>query len=338
LVGAGEVKHAAFLLFLALAACSGAQTPLDPAGDQASQLFSLFTLMLWVCGIAYALTLAFLGWSIWRARHVIDRAAPDADPDDRRIALGLRAWIGLVTVGLIVLTAGSFLVDWALSRAERTAALEVRITGHQWWWRIEYRDPASGAWIETANELHLPQGFTTRVTLGSADVIHSFWVPNVSGKMDVVPGRVNQLALTPRRLGWFRGQCAEFCGPQHAHMAFDVYVEPPAQFAAWLANQRQPAPAQSDAILARGMRLVTEGSCAACHRLRGTPAAGRAGPDLTHLASRRAIAAGTLPMTRGAIQGWIAQPKAIKSGTMMPAIPLSAADADAVSRYLVTLK
>jgi cytochrome c oxidase subunit 2 len=323
---------------LALAGCAGVQTPLDPAGDQSSQIFGLFTLMLWVCGIAYALVLAFLGWTLWRARHVLDRDNPVVESRDRRLGHGLTVWAGLVSVGLIILAAGTFFADWALTRAEREAVLEVRVTGHQWWWRVEYRDPVGNGWIETANELHLPQGRTARVLLGSADVIHSFWVPNVGGKMDMVPGRINQVALTPRRLGWFRGQCAEFCGAQHAHMAFDVYVETPDRFAAWLAGQRRNAAAVADPSLARGMAIVTQGPCAACHRLRGTPAGGRAGPDLTHLASRRALAAGTLPMTRGAIQGWIVQPKAVKPGTMMPAIPLSAADADAVSRYLVTLR
>lgn len=330
-------RSVAIHLSWALAACQGAQTPLDPAGDQSQNLFSLFQLMLWVCGVAYALVLLFLAWAIWRARHVAGRIDPAIEPGDRLIGRSLWAWAALVLMGLVILTTGSFLADWALSRGERAAALDIRITGHQWWWRIEYRDPAGG-WIETANELHLPEGGTARVLLGSADVIHSFWVPNVAGKMDVIPGKPNMLALTPRRVGWFRGQCAEFCGSQHALMAFDVKVETPAQFADWLARQKAVAMPPSDPALRRAQQLVTEGVCAGCHRLRGTPAAGRAGPDLTHLASRRMIAAGTLPMTRGAIQGWIAQPRALKPGTMMPPVPLSAADADAVSRYLVSLK
>lgn len=331
-------RFACVIAFGALAACGGPQTPLDPAGDQSQHLFSLLTLMLWVCGIAYALVLAFLAWSIWRARRVIGRPDPATHPRDRLLGRSLWVWAGLMSAGLVLLTAASFVADHAMTLEQRQASLEVRVTGHQWWWRIEYRDPASGGWIETANELHLPRGTTVRVLLGSADVIHSFWVPNVSGKIDLVPGRINQVALTPRRLGWFRGQCAEFCGAQHAHMAFDVLVETPEQFAAWLAGQRRPAQAPSDPVLARGMAVVTQGACASCHRLRGTPAAGRAGPDLTHLASRRMLAAGTLPMTRGDLQGWIAQPRALKPGTMMPPVALSAEDADAVSRYLVSLQ
>lgn len=327
------MKRALFLT-LALAGCSGPQTPLDPAGDQARSLASLFELMLWVCGGVYALVLLFLGWSIVRARHVL-AGQPEVRADDRRLTRLLWGWGALVVVGLLTLASASFATDWALWRSKDHGTLEVRVTGHQWWWRIEYRDPTDGRWVETANELHLPLGQTTRVRLGSADVIHSFWVPNVAGKMDVIPGKTNVLALTPRRLGWFRGQCAEFCGTQHAKMAFDVKVDSPADFTAWLAAQRAPA---AGAAVARGQAIVTQGPCASCHSIRGTAATGRAGPDLTHLASRRMLAAGTLPMTRDAIQGWIVQPRALKPGTMMPPIPLSAADADAASAYLVSLK
>ncbi len=337
MAGPAAMRRPTCLPMLLLAGCSGAQTPLDPAGLQSHQLFSLFTLMLWVCGIAYGCVLLFLGWSIWRARRLIDER-PGGEAGDRRLGRGLWAWAILITGGLAVLATASFLTDWSLARAERAGALEVRITGHQWWWRIEYRDPQGGGWIETANELHLPLGRTTLVSLGSADVIHSFWVPNIAGKMDLVPGRANRMALTPRRTGWFRGQCAEFCGVQHSHMALDVFVQKPEDFAAWLAKQRRPATAAAAPDLERGRKIVAQGACAACHRVRGTTAAGRAGPDLTHLASRRSLAAGALPMTRGAIEGWILQPRAAKPGTMMPPIPLAPRDADAVSAYLVTLR
>lgn len=326
------------VLLLFLAGCAGRQTPLAPAADQSAHLMSLLELMVWVCGGAYALVLLFLAASIFRARRQFTDCAPSQGPDDPRLSPMLWAWGGLVTVGLVGLAGASFVTDWALARAARNPSIEVRVTGHQWWWRIEYRDPVGGAWIETANELHLPRGAATLVRLGSADVIHSFWVPNVAGKMDLVPGRINELTLTPRRDGWYRGQCAEFCGTQHARMAFDVKVESPQQFATWLAAQKSTAAVSGDPVEARGMQLVTEGTCAGCHRLRGTSAMGRAGPDLTHLASRRMLAAGILPMTRGSIQGWILQPRALKPGTMMPPIALSAEEADAVSRYLVSLK
>jgi len=324
---------------LALGGCSGVQTPLAPVADQAASQYDLLLLMLWVCGIVYLLVLGFLAFGLWRMRRGrAAAAAPLLEPADTGLRRLFGAWAAVVIVGLLLLAGGSFLVERSLAAAQGDETLQVRVTAHQWWWRVAYRDPATGRWIETANELHLPLGRTARIELGSADVIHSFWVPNISGKMDVIPGRANAIDLTPRKLGWFRGQCAEFCGAQHAHMAFDVEVETPAAFAAWLAAQAQPAAAPTDATLTRGMQVVTQGQCAMCHTVRGTAATGRNGPDLTHIGSRRSIAAGTLTMTRAHLQGWIAQPQAIKPGTMMPTITLSPADANAAAAYLESLK
>lgn len=320
---------------MSLTACAGSQTPLDPAADQASRLYGLLQLMLWVCGSMYLLVLGFLCWAIWRARRKLH---PEPHGSERGLKVSLGVWAGVIVVGLTVLTTGSFLVDRGLAQAAARSQLEVRVTGQQWWWRIAYREPESGTWIETANELHLPVGKTARVELGSVDVIHSFWVPNVAGKTDVIPGRANAQEITPRREGWFRGQCAEFCGLQHAHMALDVKVESPEAFQAWLAAQARAAAAPTDPTLVRGMQVVTGGACAACHVVRGTSAYGRPGPDLTHIASRRSIAAGLMPFSRAALQGWIAQPAALKPGTNMPAVSLSASDADAVAHYLEWLK
>jgi cytochrome c oxidase subunit 2 len=324
---------------LALAGCGGKQSPLAPAGEQAESVAWLFWLMMGVCGFMYLLVLGSLAIGLWRSsgrRNV--EAEPNINPPDRALNRTLLFWAALVVTGLTVLIVGSFLVDRSIAQARERDALEVRVTGHQWWWRIEYRDPGTGAWVETANELHLPVGRTTRVTLGSADVVHSFWVPNVAQKLDVIPGLQNVVDLTPTRTGRFRGQCAEFCGVQHAHMAFDVTVETPAEFNRWLAAEMRSAAAPADPIAARGLQIVSTGSCAMCHTIRGTQAAGRPGPDLTHIASRQSIAAGTVPMSRGNLQGWIVQPQALKPGTMMPPTVLSPADADAVSRYLAGLK
>lgn len=330
-----------FPALLLTGGCAGLQSVLDPAGEQAGGLFSLLMLTLLICGPIYLLVLGFLGWSIARApNRLSDGDGPMVEPEDRGLGRGLVIWAGVIVAGVTVLAVGSFVADRGLAAARARDAVEVRVTGHQWWWRIQYRDPATRGWIETANELHLPAGRTARIALGTADVIHSFWIPNVAGKLDMIPGRRNTIDLTPRRTGWFRGQCAEFCGAQHAHMAFDVKVDTPAQFAAWLAGQARAAsaPAQADAVLARGMQVVTGGACAMCHVVRGTPAVGRAGPDLTHVGARRSIAAGTLATSRGAMQGWVAQPQAVKPGTTMPPVALSPADADAVSRYLMSLK
>ena len=320
---------------LLLGACEGVQTPLSPSADQADALFGLLQLMLWICGLMYLLVLGFLAWAIWRRRRSLQ---PTPETSDAGLKLSLGVWAGVIVLGLVVLTVGSFLVDRSLAQAAAREQLVVRVTGQQWWWRIAYRPPGSQTWVETANELHLPAGRTARIELGSADVIHSFWVPNVAGKTDVIPGHPNALDVTPRRLGWFRGQCAEFCGLQHAHMALDVKVESPEAFQTWLQAQARPAGTPADPTAVRGMQVLTTGACGACHVVRGTSAAGRVGPDLTHLASRRSIAAGLMPFSRGAVQGWIAQPAALKPGTNMPAVSLSPSDADAVAAYLAELR
>lgn len=328
------MRRWAFLAPLLLAGCAGIQTPLAPTGDQAGALHQLFILVMVVCGFVYLLVLAGIAWSLLRLRR---EGGNGPAVSDRSLDRGIWAAVAIIVGGLTILIVGSFLADRALFSTRGGPALEVRVTGHQWWWRIEYRNPATGRLIETANELHLPRGRTTRVLLGSADVVHSFWVPNIAGKLDMIPGRRNVLDLTPRREGRFRGQCTEFCGTQHAHMAFDVKVDAPAAFDAWLAAQARPARSASDAPAVRGQAVFSR-ACAACHVVRGTPANGRAGPDLTHVAARRSIAAGTLPMSRGGLQGWIAQPQALKPGTSMPAVPLSPQDADAVAHYLAGLR
>jgi cytochrome c oxidase subunit 2 len=333
------LRRLALLPLLTLGGCGGFQSPLAPAGEQAASIHSLFWLMMAVCGFMYLLVLGGLGVSVWRAwRRRGEIAEPSINPADRGLNRTLLLWGGLIVAGLTTLIVGSFLVERTIAGARSRDALEVRVTGHQWWWRIQVRDPATGGWIETANELHLPLGRTTRVSLGSSDVVHSFWVPNIAQKLDLIPGRINLVDLTPTRAGWFRGQCAEFCGVQHAHMALDVKVESPQEFARWLASQRRPAAVPAGPEVARGQQVVTQGQCAMCHAIRGTPAVGKAGPDLTHFGSRRSVAAGTLTMSRGAVQGWITQPQAVKPGTMMPPVALSPADADAASRYLMGLK
>jgi cytochrome c oxidase subunit 2 len=309
------------------------QAVLDPASDQATALHGLLTLMLVICGVAYALVLGFLAWALWRARDRLE--PPPAEPDDRRLGMGLGVWAGLITLGLVVIAAGSFLVDRSL--ASQDPAADVRVTAQQWWWRLEYRG-ADGRWIETANELHLPLGRASRIEIRSADVIHSFWIPSLSGKVDMVPGRINRLTVTPRREGWLRGQCAEFCGLQHARMALDVKVDAPDAYAAWLAEQARPASPPAGAEAARGRALITGGPCGSCHAVRGTEATARAGPDLTHVASRRSIAAGTLPFSRASLAGWIAQPQALKPGAEMPATGLAPTDALAVVSYLEVLR
>jgi cytochrome c oxidase subunit 2 len=208
-------------------------------------------------------------------------------------------------------------------------ALRIEVTGEQWWWRVHYLDAAGQREFETANEIRLPVGSPIELTLRSADVIHSFWVPSLAGKIDMIPGRVNKLRLSAAAPGVYRGQCAEFCGGPHAQMALHVVAQSAEDFDAWRVNQQRPAATGHALFAAR---------CAACHTVRGTPAAGRLGPDLTHVASRVFIAAGTMPNTPGNLAGWLADSQHVKPGNLMPAMRLGAAELQSLLTYLATLK
>jgi cytochrome c oxidase subunit 2 len=212
--------------------------------------------------------------------------------------------------------------------------LTIEVTGHQWWWEARYLDGAAGDTFTTANELHIPTGEPVRIRLIGADVIHSFWLPGLGGKTDVIPGQTNLAWLQTDRPGVYLGQCAEYCGVQHAHMALRVVAQPPAAFANW--QRAQLAPAAGGAQMA-GEALFTA-HCGACHTVRGSDAGGIVGPDLTHLMSRATIAAGTVPNTPGALSGWIANPQALKPGARMPATYLSGPQLSDTVAYLETLK
>jgi len=211
-------------------------------------------------------------------------------------------------------------------------ALEVRVIGHQWWW--EFRYPASG--VVTANELHVPVGRATFLTLESADVVHSFWIPQLNGKTDVIPNRVNRMWIEPREAGLYSGQCAEYCGTQHARMLLRVIADPPAEFDAW--TKAQLAAAVSEASVQAGRDVFQSTACINCHRIDGTVADGVFGPDLTHLMSRDTIAAGAAPNNAKALHDWIDNPDAVKPGALMPAMQLGPTELDQVVAYLTTLK
>jgi cytochrome c oxidase subunit 2 len=305
------------------------------AGKDAEQgllQWNLFTTFLVVALIVYAIVLAFLLWALLRRRGGESR--------ERSLRGGLMAWVGASALILAALTLGTWFTDRDLARAAAAPALEIEITANQWWWDVRYLDPDPSKVIRTANELHLPAGVAARVVLRSSDVIHSFWIPNLAGKQDMIPGRENALELRPTHPGPYRAQCAEFCGIQHARMALDVTVESPAAFSAWRAAQlAPPPPPPPDAALARaGQSFVTTLQCASCHAIAGTPASGQVGPDLSHVASRRSIAAGTLPMNHANLAAWIADPQRFKPGTNMPAVPLDAEQLEAVTAYLETLR
>ena len=212
------------------------------------------------------------------------------------------------------------------------------VTGHQWWWEFEYEDSQPSRRVLTANEIHLPVGRAVVVKVTSRDVIHSFWLPNLQGKRDLIPGMTTAMWLQADHVGRFRGQCAEFCGLQHAHMAFDAVVESDADFERWLDGQRAPSVPPAEAPASRGLEIFTTQRCGRCHSVRGTEAAGQAAPDLTHLASRLSVAAGTLPNSPAHRRECVRDPQAVKPGTQMPATPFSPTDMTALIAYLDTLR
>jgi cytochrome c oxidase subunit 2 len=314
---------------LSVSGCAGIQSIAPSVGAHTSVFNTLFVGFLVVCGFFYVLVIGFLAAAILRRRREGDQGVPTL----------FRAWVALVSVSLVGLAFASWLTDRAMaSYDDKGPPVRIRMTANQWWWDIEYLGATPSETVRTANELHLPVGRPALVELQSNDVIHSFWVPNLAGKQDLIPGRTGDIALLPRKIGEFRGQCAEFCGAQHAHMALTVIVEPEAQFRAWWRHQQATAPAPTTPMQLAGMTYVTTRECATCHAIGGTTAAASVGPDLTHLASRKTIAAGTLPMSRGGLYAWIADPQGVKPGAHMPYIGLEARQLDAVVSYLESLK
>jgi cytochrome c oxidase subunit 2 len=216
--------------------------------------------------------------------------------------------------------------------------LLLKVTARQWWWEVQYEEGGPSEFVTDANEIHLPVGRTVAIDLHSPDVIHSFWVPNLHGKRDMIPGHPTRIFLRADEPGTYWGQCAEFCGYEHAKMRFAVIVEPPDQFKSWLEAQRKPAaPPQSDSER-RGQQVFLGTTCIMCHTIQGTPARGTVGPNLTHIASRTRLAAGTLPNTRGHLAGWVADPQRIKPGVRMPMNPLSPEELRTLLDYLESLK
>ena len=218
------------------------------------------------------------------------------------------------------------------------SAVSIAVSGHQWWWEVEYEDATPNRRVKTANEIHVPIGRPVVIKVTSRDVIHSFWVPNLDGKRDLIPGYTTAVWIQADRAGTFRGQCAEFCGRQHAHMAFDLVAEPEADFEQWLARERRSADPPGDAVSQRGEAVFMTRQCVACHTIRGTAANGLYGPDLTHIASRRTIGAGTLPNTREHMAGWIVNSQAAKPGNLMPPNVLPQTDVQDLLAYLETLR
>jgi len=318
------------LLALAASGCAGVQSMTGGAGLGSRQFNTLMLAFLIVTGLAYLFVLLFLGGAFVRRRR------ENVGNFMRPLLIG---WTAFILVGIALLTLLSCLDDRQSALAGTgQPPLKIEITANQWWWQVTYQDPMASRTLITANELHLPVGRPVEITLKASDVIHSFWVPGLAGKQDLIPGRTNHIRLLPRRIGLLRGQCAEFCGMQHAHMALDVIVESPARFAAWYAAQLRPASPPATALAQAGQAWFLSHQCVTCHSIAGTTAGGRTGPDLTHVASRRTIAAGTLPMNPGSLAGWIANPQGPKPGNHMPTIAMSGAELSAVVAYLGSLE
>ncbi len=239
------------------------------------------------------------------------------------------------TVALLGIGVYMLIVLAEVADPPRTPALTVTVTAYDWWWKVDYGDGPTH--FTTANELHIPVGVPVLVQLKSADVIHAFWVPELSGKTQTIPGVVNRQWIQADRPGVFRGQCTQYCGLQHAHMAFEVYAQPQAEFERWLTAQRAPARAPSTVQAVRGAKLFEE-RCAGCHTVRGSQAAGVQAPDLTHVLSRRLIAAGTVVNTPDNLMNWVQHVQEIKPGTLMPDMKLTPAEAGDLSAYLAALR
>ncbi len=343
-----------------LAACGGAaccavsfaakdRTPVEPgvhdalasAGLQAAHIGSLWNLTVFICTAVFCAVLLGLAFALWRSGRASERDPADVASNERHERGPYRSvlWSAAVSIVLLlVLVVASVATDRALARMSLADAVNIEVTGHQWWWEVRYRGAQASDTFTTANELHVPVGRPVVIQLDADDVIHSLWVPSLAGKKDLIPGRTALIQFRADQPGRYRGQCAEFCGYQHAFMAFEVIADPPAAFDAWQAAQRQPAKEPGDATTRRGRDVFLGSACVMCHAIEGTTAGARKAPDLTHVGSRTTIAAGTLPNRPAELARWIANPQDFKPGANMPATPLSSSDMDALVAYLGSLK
>jgi cytochrome c oxidase subunit 2 len=317
----------------------GVSTPsiFDPASTPAAMIVDYTTLVLGVCGVIFAIVMTLIIYSVvrFRARPGDDGREPAQVYGGTRVEL---AWTIIPVIIVVVLGMATARTILALQKTEAPeGALVVTAIGHQWWWEFYY--PQYG--FTTANELHIPLSNPTgsRPTffnLQSQDVIHSFWVPQLSGKIDLIPNRENHLWVDPSEPGVYVGQCAEYCGTQHANMLLRVVVQPEAEFEAWASAQQRPAAERASAR--EGREIFERTACINCHTVRGTPAVGRFGPDLTHLMSRQTIGAGVAENDRRHLRDWIKHPDPMKPGVRMPAMQLEDEQIERVVDYLVTLE
>jgi cytochrome c oxidase subunit II len=243
----------------------------------------------------------------------------------------------VILLGFLVVSVNTDRRSLAAQFGDSEDVLTIEITGRQFWWDVRYRADSPHLEIRTANEIHIPVGRPVRLELRSADVIHSFWVPTLQGKMDLIPGRVNTLFIQADEPGVMLGHCAEFCGDAHAHMRMIVVAQHPAEFEEWQESQLRRRERPTDPALAEGFDVFMAKACAFCHAISGTMAGGRTGPDLTHFGARRTIGAAILPNTRGHLMGWLADPQTLKPGNHMPSVPVEGQDLQRLADYLLSL-
>jgi cytochrome c oxidase subunit 2 len=323
------------------AAAAPLQSALHPAGIQASRIHDLWQLTLAICTLVFAAVLVALLLALLRPQR--GDAAAEVDMSSlsrpeprlmRNVVLGVGASILL----LFVLIVADFQTGRLIARMPLADAVHIEVTAHQWWWEARYNDPEPGKIFTTANELHIPVGRPVIMTLKSSDVIHTFWLPSLHGKKDMIPGRTALIRLRADQPGTYRGQCAEFCGFEHALMAFLVTAESNDRYESWADAQRREASNDLDAQESRGRQVFMERSCVMCHTIQGIGANAVSGPDLTHLSSRQTLASGILPNNREQLAAWITAPQKLKPGTNMPATALSGEELASLLAYLKTLK
>ncbi len=316
---------------LALVGC-GQQSTLDPHSEPARQIETLWWVMLVVSVIVFAGTCYLLVLAWWRpGRLPLIGDSPRA-LDATVVVFG----IAIPAVSLIAL-----FVYANVSVAQETeppppaeAPMTIEVTGSQWWWQVRY----PGTPAITANEIHIPVKTRVTIVTQATDVIHSFWVPQLNRKVDSLPGYPNRVEIYAEEPGRYRGQCAEFCGIQHAQMGLAVYADPPERFRAWLDNMARPRPAPPTPLARKGEQVFLSKQCASCHTIRGTPARGEVGPDLTHLKTRETLGALTIPNRRGYLAGWVIDPQTMKEGSKMPALDLTGPELQALLEYLERLR
>ncbi len=323
-----------FILLMGATGCAGSPSLLTPHSAEALSTASLTWLMFGIAAIVLFIISVLLGIIYSRSRK--QRQEKDLYANDhtylRNVALGG----GLAPIVVLLIMMGFGIRSENLSTMKRNqTGTEIEVIGHQWWWEVRYANQN----FATANEIHIPVGQPVTVHVTSADVIHSFWVPELHGKIDMIPGQTNTITLQADQVGTYRGQCAEFCGLQHAHMAFLVIAQSESDFNSWLADENaQSVPPKVGSIEQKGEQAFLGSACVYCHTIQGTNASGKLGPDLTHLASRETIGADLLPNTPGNLAGWTLNSQFLKTGNHMPPMDLNGVQVQALLAYLASLK